>query len=112
MSYGNYHTGIGSRHTVQFPEPDHTLTSWEVSAYIDPSRGKKYATVSLWHLGRDGGHSSETIVVYNVDDEVPGWAIRTVAEAISIASMKWELRRWKHRKIIKELNRIRNTASE
>lgn len=92
----SYNTGIGSRHTVYFPESDFTLSSYSARFSWDDSRNSYMAMVDLWHLERhSGAYSSESFVVYNMPNpELDTDArYRALAEALKMSSNPWKIRK-------------------
>lgn len=94
MSY-YFNTGVGSRHTVSFPEIDWTLDEYCVKFYHDDSRGSLMALVSLWHLEKFGGFSAEDLVVYNMPnpDEDKDATYKSLAEALKLSGKPWKVRK-------------------
>lgn len=88
-----YSTGVGSRHTVSFPDPEWWLDDYEVVISWDESRNSYMATVTLWNYPESGGFSSEVLVIYRIEDESQESIYRALAEALKLSEKPWKIRK-------------------
>lgn len=97
MSYYDYDTGLGSRHTVSFPTGDYWLDSYKTDFRWDDSRDSYLAGVQLWHLEKSGEYSWETVVIYNMPNPEldPDAKYRALAEALKLSDKPWKVRKFR-----------------
>lgn len=107
MSYHGFNTGVSSRHTVSFPDPEWWLDAYTVEFSWDDSRNAFMALVSLANYPKGGGHSAETIVIYFIKDESQESVYYALAEALKLSNNPWKIRKlWfslKNRKLRSKL---------
>lgn len=108
MSYYNFNTGLGSRHTVSFPDPEWWLDAYTVEFSWDDSRNAFMALVSLANYPKEGGYSTECIIIYFMpsDDKEAGY--QALAEALKLSSNPWKIRKlWYSKKNRKLRNKLK-----
>lgn len=101
----------GNRYTVIQQKGPLYLSSWGASIFEDESRNSFLAQVGLSRIYREGGHQTECIIVYNIDQNTSEEEI--LARALLISNKGWIIPKRRfilRRKISKILKNMELTA--